>query len=266
MLHKDVLMADIDVDQWRNAQALVLRSAKAARRIVLIHEGGRVLKLRHTSGVPVAGAVTRVTDPAATARALHEANQESTDLVVVLERDAVDGYFASIQDAWDIEADLDAFVQNTYATIDAYGDGIVTYPGPARSMLGLQWRTGASLAEVGAAARAHVAPGSTAVLGVHDDGALWTSLVLDFDTDWKVTSVTTADPSLVDLHGGRAEVLDRLLAWQRGQGKEVSLALVLDRRAADAFLAATGPAKAKVLTEALAAGAATVVRRADPAA
>ena len=33
MLHGDVLMADIDVDQWRNAQNLVLRSAKEAKRL-----------------------------------------------------------------------------------------------------------------------------------------------------------------------------------------------------------------------------------------
>ena len=36
MLHGDVLMADIDVDQWRNAQDLVLRSAKEAKRLIVM--------------------------------------------------------------------------------------------------------------------------------------------------------------------------------------------------------------------------------------
>lgn len=41
MLHGDVLMADLDVDQWRNAQRLLLRSAKGARRIVCLLEKER---------------------------------------------------------------------------------------------------------------------------------------------------------------------------------------------------------------------------------
>jgi len=243
MLHKDVLMADIDVDQWRNAQALLLRSAKGARRLVVIHEGGRVLKFRHTQGLTVTGQVTEVHDPHALARQLYAANAGAVDFVVVMERDAVDSYFAQIQDAWDIDADLDVFVQGTYAALDAYPDGIVAYPGTARDTLGLQWRIGASLEEVNTAARAFIAPGTTAILGVHDGASLWTSLVLDFDDDWKVTSITTADPSLINIRGGRVEVLERLLAWVEGSGKSVSLALMMDRAAAEEFLAASGPDK-----------------------
>ncbi len=247
MLHKDVLMADIDVDQWRNAQALLLRSAKGARRIVVIHEGGRVLKFRHTGGLPVVGRVTHVDDPHRLARELYAANADAVDFVVVMERAAVDAYFAQVQDSWDIDADLDVFVQGTYAALDSYADGIVTHPGTARDTLGLQWRTGASLDEVNAAARAYVAPGSTAILGVHDGSSLWTSLVLDLDGEWKVTSVTTADPSLVDIHGDRATVLARLTAWVEGTGRSVSLALSVDRADVDELLDARGAAKGAVL-------------------
>ena len=163
-----------------------------------------------------------------------------------MERDAVDSYFAQIQNAWDIDADLDAFVQQTYAAIDDYSDGIVTYPGTARDTLGMQWRTGASLAELDAAARALVTPGTTAILGVHDGDSLWTSLIFDFDDQWKVTSITTADPSLVDIQGTRDEVLARLTAWVTGNGKKVSVSVLADRTAADEFLAARGAEKAPV--------------------
>ena len=47
MLHGDVLMADIDVDQWRNAQNLVLRSAKEAKRLIVMLEKGEVVKCVH---------------------------------------------------------------------------------------------------------------------------------------------------------------------------------------------------------------------------
>ena len=100
MLHQDVLMADIDVAQWRNAQALILRSAKAARRLVVIHDNGKVVKFRHTSGTEVAGRVDTVDDPHAVARAVYEANKESVDFAVVMERDAVDTFLpaSSIQE------------------------------------------------------------------------------------------------------------------------------------------------------------------------
>ena len=247
MLHRNVLMADIDVDQWRNAQSLLLRSAKAARRIVVIHEDGTLLKLAHTTGAPIAGHVERVEDPLAVARSLYEANRDTVDFVVVFERNAVDSYFAQIQDAWDIEDDLDVFVHRTYAAIDDYPDGLVTYPEPARSRLGLQWRTGASLEEIEQAARAFVTPGTTAVLGVHDDGRLWTSLVLDFDDEWKITSVTTADPSLVDIVGDRQTVLDRLVAHWEGAGKTVSLAMSCELDGVEELLGTGGAGKAAAL-------------------
>ncbi|WP_372593846.1 hypothetical protein [Actinotalea sp.] len=257
MLHQDVLMADIDVDQWRNAQSLLLRSAKGARRLVVIHEKGEVVKFRHTAGAEVAGRVDRVDDPHNLARELYDANSALVDFVVVMERDAVDSYFAQIQDAWDIEADLDVFVQQTYAALDEYSDGIVTYPGAARDTLGLQWRIGSSLDEVNAAARALVAPGSSVVLGVHENGVLWASLLLDFDEDWKVTSVTTVDPTKVDISLPRAEVLDRVVEWLESTGKRVSLGLVLDGDGAREMLAAPTAEKAAVLARLVSEGGGT---------
>lgn len=237
MLHENVLMADIDVDQWRNAQALLLRSAKACRRIVVIHERGRVLKLRHTEALPVRGAVQTLEDPHQVAKDLYAANQDVVDFVVVMERDAVDDYFAQVQDSWTIDDDLDDYVRKSYAALDDFPAGIVTYPGPARETLGLQWRLGASYDEVAAAVKAHVAPGSSAILGVERDGELWASLVLDFDNDLRVTSVTTADPSLVDLRGTSAELAERLTGWVESTGKTVSHALVVSNREAAALLA-----------------------------
>ncbi|WHP18917.1 hypothetical protein [Cellulomonas sp. ES6] len=257
MLHQDVLMADIDVDQWRNAQSLLLRSAKAARRLVVIHDRGTVVKFRHTAGTACTGRVDRVDDPHALAEALYAQNAEAVDFVVVMERDAVDSYFAAVQDSWDIDEDLDVFVQRTYALLDRYPDGIVTFPGAARDVLGLQWATGASRDDVERAARALVPAGTTVVLGVYDAGSLWASLVLDLDEDHKVTSVTTADPSLVDIAGTREEVLGRLTAWQESTGRTVSLALLLDRPAADEYLAAPADRKGAVLTALVEGGTAT---------
>lgn len=251
-------MADIDVDQWRNAQSLLLSSAKAARRLVVIHEHGSVVKFRHTEGQPCDGRVDVVADAHRLARELYEANRDKVDFVVVMERSAVDAYFAQVQNSWDIDEDLDEYVQRTYAAFDDFPDGIVTYPGPARQVMGLQWNTGMSLAELKAAATALVPPETTVVLGVHEDHALWASLVLDFDTQHKVTSVTTVDPMTVKTTGSREEVAEAVLAWQRSVGKRVSVCLILDRDEAEPFLKAVARDKAKELVELVAADKATL--------
>ncbi|GAA1646433.1 hypothetical protein GCM10009744_41880 [Kribbella alba] len=260
MLHENVLMADIDVDQWRNAQNLLLRSAKASRRLVVIHDNGMVVKFRHTAGTEVSGRVDVVADPHVLARELYDANQHLVDFVVVMERTAVDRYFATVQDGWTIDADLDAYVRETYATLDAFADGIVTHPGPARSRLGLQWKLGATYDEIHAAVSAYVIPGSTAILGVEADGKLWTSLLLDFDHDLRITSITTADPSIVDIRGTIPRLAENLAAWAEGTGKTVSLALVLRQETARNVLAAAGPEKLTILFTALAAGNASASR------
>lgn len=228
MLHRNVLMADIDVDQWRNAQYLVLESAKQQRRCVVIHDKGAVVKIRHSHGVAIVDPVTRVDDPHQVARALYEANRESVDFVAVFEREAFDSYFAEVQDSWQIDEDLDVFVTRTYALLDEFAEGMVTYPGPARSTLGLQWRLGASHDDVVAAVRAFVAPNSTVVLGVVDGNQLWTSLVLRFDAELSVVSITTADPSRVGIDGTLAELAARMVSWAATDSAPCSLGLFVD--------------------------------------
>ena len=72
MLHGNVLMADLDVDRWRNAQDLVLKSAKEAKRLVVMLEDGEVVKCRHTTGRAVNQAPTRVEDLNVAARSLYD--------------------------------------------------------------------------------------------------------------------------------------------------------------------------------------------------
>ena len=245
MLHGDVLMADIDVDQWRNAQNLVLRSAKEAKRLIVMLEKGEVVKCVHTTGKPVIGAPQRVDDLSEAARSLYEANAAGTDFVLILERDAADEYFSAFQNAWTADEDLDVFVHRTYALLDDYADSIVTYPQPARETLGLQWRLGATYEQVETAIKAMVEPNSPVVLAVHHDQSLWASLILTFDADLKIVSIGTADPSLVDIHGARAEVVERLVTFAEGREGKVGLVVDATLDAAREFLAASDKRSAR---------------------
>ncbi|MDR2975515.1 MAG: hypothetical protein LBV00_12555 [Propionibacteriaceae bacterium] len=253
MLDPYVTMLDIDVDQWRNAQSLLLHSARAQRRVIVLHDKGTVVKCRDTTGAAVVGGPSVVTDARACAQALYEANP-GVDFVAVMERDAVDSFFAQAQDQWTLEQDLDDYVTGYFRLLDAPDCGIVTYPGKASENLGLQWRLGASHEAVVAGLAAVANPGGAVVLGVESEGVLWSSLIIDLGDDGKIVAVTTADPSLVDIHGDRAQLGGRLVEWQQGKGKRVECGLVFSLTAARAFLAGAIQDKANLLSAGLADG------------
>ena len=237
MLHENPLMVDIDVDHWRNLQALLLESAKGRRRIIVIHEDGEILKFVHSQRAEIVKPVDRVDDPHAVAERVYRANEDKADFVAVFERRAFDRYFAEFQDTWRPDEDLDVFVHRTYALIDKYPDGIVTYPGPARSTLGLQWRVGASYEDVKAAVDRFVAPDSTVVLGVFEGDALWATLVLRFDADHRADVVTTVDVSQLAPASGRDDAAAGVVAWVSRTYPPCSLGLFTDLAGARALLA-----------------------------
>lgn len=237
MLHRNVLMEDINVDHWRNLQSLVLDSAKARRRIVLIHEDGVVEKLVHSSRLPVADRVERVEDPQAVAQKLYAANADTVDFVAVFERRAFDEYFARFQATWSPDEDLDVFVHRSYALIDEYRDGIVTAPLPARETLGLQWRLGAGYAEIKGAVERFVSPGTSVLFGVFEDSSLWATLVLGFDDDRRIDVVTTIDPDEIAPGGGREATAGELIAYVEEHHRRCPLAFFFSLTGVRAFLA-----------------------------
>lgn len=238
MLHADPLMLDIDVNHWRNLQSILLDSAKGRRRIVVIHEDGEVLKLAHSQRLPVVGTVERVEDPHAVAEMLYRDNAAIADFVAVFERNAFNQYFGRSQATWSPDEDLDEFVHRMYEMIDDYPDGIVTYPGPARHVLGLQWRLGASHSQVTNAVKTLVPPASTVLLGIFEGDDLWATLVLGFDEQLRARVVTTVDMSAVTVQPGREAMAKEAVAWVNRCYPPCAIALFTSLAGARAFLAA----------------------------
>jgi hypothetical protein len=236
MLHENPWMADTNVDHWRNLQALLLDSAKEKRRIVLIHENGEILKFVHTQRLEIVRNVDRVDNPHAVARQVFMDNPGKADFVAVFERRAFDRYFGQFQDTWKPDEDLDEFVHRTYALMDEYPDGLVTYPGPARTKLGLQWRVGASYEEVTAAVHRFIPARSTVIFGIFEGHTLWTTLVLGFDKDLRAKVVTTADPTEIKT-GTWQETAKELVAWTNRKFPPCSLGVFMDLTGATTFLA-----------------------------
>jgi hypothetical protein len=243
MLHENPLMADIDVNHWRNLQTLLLESAKTKRRIILIHENGKVLKFVHSQRAQIVRNIDRVDQPRAVAEKVYKANSEAADFVAVFERRAFDRYFGQVQDTWRSDEDLDVYVHRMYAMLDDYPEGIVTYPGSARTTLGMQWRLGASYEEIKAVIE-HIPARSTAVLGVFDGDALWATLVLGFDGERRAKVVTTVDPSELPPATTRKDIAKNVVAWTNRKYPPCSLGLFMGLGSARAFLAATDKTKA----------------------
>jgi len=237
MLHEDPLMLDIDVNHWRNLQSLLLESAKEKRRIIVIHEDGEILKFVHSQREEIVRTVRRIDDPHAAAEQIYRANPGKADFVAVFERRQFDRYFGQWQGTWRPDEDLDSFVQRTYATLDEYPDGMVTYPGPARDVLGLQWRFGTTYAAAKTALERFVPVDSTVVFGVFEGESLWASLVLGFDGNRRAKVVTTVDVSELPKPLAKNEIVAEVVAWVDKRYGPCSLALFVGVEDARAFLA-----------------------------
>lgn len=236
MLHAYPRMTDITVDHWRNLQALLLDSAKEKRRIILIHENGELLKFVHSQRLDIVRNVDRVDNPHTVAEKVYKANADKCDFVAVFERRGFDRYFGQFQDTWKPTEDLDEFVHRQYALMDEYPNDIVTYPGPARTMLGMQWRVGASYEQVLAAADRFVVPSTSVIFGVFEGNDLWATLVLRFDADRRANVVTTVDISEITT-GTWQETAHELVKWMNVKFPPCSLGVFVDLQGAKDLLA-----------------------------
>jgi hypothetical protein len=229
-------MLNIDVNHWRNLQTLLLDSAKERRRIVVIHEDGEILKFVHSHKASIVKSVERVDDPQAFARRVHRDNADKVDFVAVFERRAFDEYFGRLQGTWRPDEDLDEFVRRTYALMDEYPEGLVTFPGRARHVLGLQWRLGTTYSQAKSAVDRFVLPRSTVVFGIFDGLNVWATLVLGFDAEFRIDVITTVDMSEVTVSDSRRETAEAMVAWASRVYRPCSVGLFTSLDGARRFL------------------------------
>jgi len=239
MLHENPLMIDIDVDQWRNLHERFLESAKEKRRIIIIHEEGKILKFIHSEGEDIIKTVNKVTNSLRDAQKAYQDNKGNTDFVVVLERKAVEQFFAGIQDSWRAEEDLDEYVYRMYLKLDQYKEGIVTYPGPARENLGLHWRIPVSYPQVKELVQRFIPPNSVVVVAAFENSNLiWGSLVLGFDEKRKIKLITTVEKSLITRDWKKE--YEQVVKWAEERFWKCSLGLIMDTDSIKPLLESNG--------------------------
>ncbi|HBT51270.1 MAG TPA: hypothetical protein DEA49_04070, partial [Petrotoga sp.] len=97
MLDKNPLMIDLDIDQWSKLHNEFLLGVREKKRITLIHEKGKVLNITHSHNESINRPISIVVDPQRDAKELFEANKESTELVIILDRSSVETYYDEVQ-------------------------------------------------------------------------------------------------------------------------------------------------------------------------
>jgi hypothetical protein len=250
MLHENPLMADIDVNHWRNMQSLLLESGKGKRKIIVIHEKGQILKFIHSERAEIVKNVDFVDDPARVAREVYEANPGKADFVLVIERRMLEQYFGAVQDSWKASEDLDVYVNRMFAMLDEYPQAVATYPHEASYNLGLQWRVGSSYEDLQAFIAKYIPANTTVVFGIFDQDVLWASLVLGFNQDKRIDNVTTVDPTELGKLQGWKDVSREIVGWVNGKYTSCSLGLFTDLETAKQLLSTAQ--KAAVIHQAVA--------------
>lgn len=122
----------------------------------------------------------------------------------------------------------------------------------------MQYRFGVTRNEAIVLANRWVRPNSSLLLGVYDEGGIWASLVMSFDSELTMVELTTVDAERVDVKGDLGEVTARAMEWMIENHRPDAAALVWTREAFDKFREAKN--KELAVAAALANGAAVVLR------
>ncbi|TYB85428.1 MAG: hypothetical protein FXF54_11770 [Kosmotoga sp.] len=242
MLDKNPLMIDLDIDQWSNLHNEFLVGVREKKRIVVIHEKGKVQNMSHSHDEPINDPISTVVDPQRDAKELFYANKGTTELVMILDRCSVESYYDEIQSSWTAEEDLDHYMYRMYSKLDFYYPGIVTYPGPASRQLGLQWLLPGkpSFLEVEAVINDFVEKSTVVTLAIFDGPKeLWASLVLGFNEKKKISLITSVKQGLIEKNW-RSEY-SKINSWVGDNYWKTGLAIYMNKETYQKFSESKDP-------------------------
>lgn len=184
MLHQRCLIEDLDLDHWKRLSDLALHGRRA-RRLLILHEGGRALRAYDTQNGEQPLPMAEVNDAQALAERLYAQQREAgVEQVWVLDPVAFHRAMGAVQATLDPKEDMDVYLAREFQVRwDAPGCGFA--PRTGFILYGLAWERLTRFVE------RMLPPSCTFVLGVFEGDALWASLFAQFQ-DGKIVGLSTA--------------------------------------------------------------------------
>jgi len=234
MLSKNPLMIDLNINQWRNLHSLFLEPIRSKERITVIHEKGKILNISHSLGKAVeTDYLQKIIDPEYDTKIIYEKNKQNTDLVIMIDRLALEKYYNEAFSYWTTEMDLDEYVINMYKLLDKYYPDIIIYPGPSSKQAGLQSKGLHDM--IFKVVQFVVSSGSTIVFCIFEDNSkIFTSLILGIDDHKKISLVTSVNQEIIS-NDWRKEY-SNVLSWIDESFWECDLGIFMNKSTLDRIM------------------------------
>lgn len=234
MLSKNPLMIDLNINQWRNLHSLFLEPIRSKERITVIHEKGKILNISHSLGKAVeTDYLQKIIDPEYDTKIIYEKNKQNTDLVIMIDRLALEKYYNEAFSYWTTEMDLDEYVINMYKLLDKYYPDIIIYPGPSSKKAGLQSKGLHDM--IFKIVQFVVSSGSTIVFCIFEDNSkIFTSLILGIDDHKKISLVTSVNQEIIS-NDWRKEY-SNVLSWIDESFWECDLGIFMNKSTLDRIM------------------------------
>ncbi|HHV62857.1 MAG TPA: hypothetical protein GXX51_09490 [Firmicutes bacterium] len=188
MLDRNIMVLDIDHQQWRRLYDLIWGPYRGRQRIYVLHDGGRVRKVYHSllGSLPASG--VSVSDPRSCGKELAE--KYDADETVIIERGKLRRLYAMWENSFKQDEDFDEYLSWFFNMIGEAQDGAVYIYTRVPNLRGITYEGLRNILT-------RLPDGRTAVLSIFHGREVWASLIVG-KAGGRVNLVTTTDALVSD--------------------------------------------------------------------
>jgi len=241
MLDLHVQIVDVDISHWGYLQSKLVKSGREKERIIVIHEKGKILKYIHSHGKPTRKVIDEISSPLKDAEKIYEANRDLVEYVVIIDRDAVNDYFAEVQKSWKPDESIVEYTVRMRKLLNKYYEkgAIVTYPGKPTDYLGWVPTLSIDYNMIIEFVNFYLLPDSLVALFVFSGEKLKASLILGFNKVMKIDLITSTDvlrTLRIEEYDWRHYYKDLISVIENKLGRKCSLGIFIEEKVLDSII------------------------------
>jgi hypothetical protein len=231
-------MVDININHWGYLQSKLVRSGREKERIIIIHEKGKILKFIHSHGKSIRRIIDKITDPFKDAENVYEANKDLIEYVIIVDRDAVNEYFAEVQESWNPNESIVEYTIRMRRLLNKYYEKgvIVTYPSKPTDYLGWVPTIKINYDAIVEFVNTYILPNSLVALFIFANQKLKASLILGFNKNLRIDLITSTDilrPLKIEEHDWKQGYKDLITIIESKIGKKCSIGIFIEEEILD---------------------------------